>query len=101
MAQQIWIHFTNDVVNFELTRASLMRGGTCARSFKGLFVYKFTEDYPIEERRAEWAYRDIIFVKCDEKFVEWFQDDPLGEDKTRDEYLIPARNFKKCEWWRE
>lgn len=91
-----WIHFTKDAREFELTRQG---GDSISQEFDGLFVYKFTDEYPIEQRRRDWANRDVIFVSCDVELVELVQRDPIGSDSSRDEYVIPSKHFDKCNWW--
>jgi hypothetical protein len=68
---------------------------------EGLFVYKFTYDFPIDERRAGWGGREPVFIQCDAKYVELIQSDPIGNDETRDEYMIRVENFDKCTIWFE
>lgn len=87
-----WIHFTKST-NFKLTRGG---GDSISREY-GLFVYKFTDDFPLEEMRAKWAYRDVIFIKCDDKYVDSVQDDPLCRDPSLDEYVIKSMHFNKCQ----
>jgi len=91
-----WIHFTKDSYDFDLTPG----GGEAISREYGLFVYRYNDRFPVEERQREWAYRDPIIIECDRRYVELVQTDPLGNDRSRDEYAIPAKHFNKCEWWR-
>jgi len=92
----LWIHYTKNPYSFEL----FPDGGEQISQEYGLFVYKFLDDFPVEQRMREWAYRDPMIIKCPEKLVELVQTDPIGEDPSRDEYVIPHKHFDKCEYWR-
>jgi len=90
----LWIHFT-DSDNFDL--AALTAG--VHGEFPGLFVYRYSESFPVAERSREWGHREAVIVECDENLVKCVQPDPLGDDETRDEYLIPPVAFDRCDWW--
>ena len=87
-----YIHFTKSN-NFAL---SANAGDSISQEYGGLFVYEYDGEYPLAERQREWAYRDAVIIRCPAGLVEFIQDDPLGNDKTRDEYLIPTRHFNQC-----
>lgn len=98
-----WIHFTKDVFRFAESRFLTTVEKTTPEMFsdEGLFVYRFTDDFPVAERSAAWGGRDAVYIKCDEALVEFVQSDPLGDDPTQDEYLIPLAAFGRCEIWFE
>ena len=88
-----YIHFTKEAV-FSLCRGA---GDSISKEYDGLFVYQYTDEFPLSERQREWAYRDAVIIRCPTELVEFVQDDPLGHDCTRDEYLIPCKHFKNCQ----
>ena len=91
-----WIHFTEDVGEFLEQLSYHEDDSPDSFSDEGLFVYKYHQDFPVEERGLAWGGRTDIIIECDEKHVELVQTDPLGDNPDNDEYIIPVANFKHC-----
>lgn len=84
------IHFT-DNENFslaDLLDPQLIEG--ISKEFGGLFVYKYSSDFPDEI----WEGREKFVFEIDEKYLELVQENPLDDDSRLDEYLIRRENFK-------
>jgi len=92
-----YIHFTKDANNFDL---EISGGSSVSQNVDGIYVYKYTEDFPVMERSAKWNYREPIIILCEETLVKFEQNDPLGTDETYTEYVIPASAFPFCAWWK-
>jgi len=92
-----YIHFTDNIQAFTLTQGG---GSSPSQNVDGIYVYEYTDDFPVDERSAKWNYREPIIIECDENLVKYEQGDPLGHDETYTEYVIPAAAFAKCKWWK-
>ena len=88
-----WIHFTAHPEQFADGLESIDSDDF---DRDGLYVYRYTEGLDVQERSRKWNYREPVYIRCDEEYVELVQTDPLGNDPTWDEYLIPVEHFDKC-----
>ncbi len=90
-----YIHLTKES-GFELDPE---KGNLISKEYKGLFVYKFSEEFPLEETMSAWGNRTPIIIDCPEHLVVFVQDDPIGDDPHMTEYVIPFEAFAKCRYW--
>lgn len=92
-----YIHFTKNANTFDLDADG---GDAISQECGGLFVYKYDSDFPVAQRAAEWGYRDAVVISVPDGVAQLEQTDPLGDDETRDEYVIPADAFDRCDYWK-
>ena len=92
-----YIHFTQDSHSFTLENGG---GSLVSQDADGIYVYEYTENFPVAERSAKWNGREPIIIECEENLINFEQDDPLGNDRTFTEYVIPASVFSQCNWWK-
>lgn len=84
----VYVHLT-DQDQFRL--ASYQDGNA---NEPGLFVYRYYPDRLALLERA-WEGRRPVLIDFPGRAV-LIQRDPLGNDRARDEWLIPATQFHRC-----
>lgn len=94
----IWLHCTADPDAFYESgiRATESRHPDDFRA-EGLFVYR--DPGIAVDRRAiadVWS-RDYVLIECDEQYVTLVQRNPIADDSTYDEYMIPVEHFTHAE----
>lgn len=97
MKPQTYIHFTEDISRFE-DGGFLNEDEVPPESpDQGIFVYKYSDSFPLEKMKAAWGWRDEVFIegvnKEAEEHIELFQKN--DDESTRDDYFIPKEHFKK------
>lgn len=83
------IHFTENE-NFDLKNLKNSKEIIGISSeYDGLFVYKYSLDFPDEI----WSGRNKVIFNIDDQHVELIQENPMNDSRL-DEYLIRSKNFK-------
>ena len=86
-----WIHFTDN----ETDQLIVNGGNQISQEEGGLFVYKYTPEFSINEAMEIWGRMNYLIIECDEALVELVQENPLEDRPEFDEYLIPYEYFNK------